>query len=73
MVRILVSAIHTQNSPSGPFTQELYGIKYQSVNVTSPPMANPLDFPSASHSNPYATPLYHLFQSCNFQESSSSR
>ena len=72
MARKLASALPTQNPPSGPFSRKLYGIKYQSVSPASSPMANPFDFPSSSHSNTYATPIYHSSQSYNFQDSSSS-
>ena len=34
------------------------GTNYQNVTPTSPPMANPLELPSSSHSNPYAIPIH---------------
>ena len=64
--RILVSALHTQNPPFGPFSRELYLIKYQNVSTASSPMANPSDFSFSFHSNPYATPIYHSSQSPKF-------
>ena len=64
--RILASALHTQNLPFGPFSRELYLIKYQSVSTASPPMANPSDFSFSFHLNPYATPIYHSSQSSKF-------
>lgn len=65
--------LYTQNPRPGTFSRELYGIIYENISSTSPPIGNPLDFSLQSHSNLYATPLYHASQSYNFEDSSSSR
>ena len=73
MAKMFASALHTQNPPSGPFSRELYGINYQNVSPTSPPIVNSLHFPLSYHTNRYATLIHYTSQSYNFQDTSSSR